>query len=37
MDLELEIKSGRLVLCYDSGFNIWAALSIGNKLLLNLS
>ena len=35
-DLELEITC-RLVLCYDSSFNIWTALSIGNKLLLRLS
>ena len=34
-DLELEITGGRLVLCYDSSYNIWTALSIGNKLLLS--
>ena len=33
-DLELEITC-RLVLCYDSSFNILTALSIGNKLLLS--
>ena len=33
--LELEITSSRLVLCYDSSFNIWTALSIRNKLLLS--
>ena len=33
-DLELEITC-RLVLCYDSSFKIWTALSIDNKLLLS--